>query len=141
MLVRQPYRVGDVIRTWPEAKEALAMVKLEAGLAAWKPMMSVHECCPVEFLVYASFAVKQRVAQGPREPRVQVGDELRVQTSTSVPYPCPWDMFLSKIRTMIREFMLHELDESIVVNGQLPFDPHRPAAIPFAFLNLTGRIE
>lgn len=48
---------------------------------------------------------------------------------------------LCALREVLRSFILHELDESILVDGARAFDPHAPGVAAADFAALQARLE
>ena len=61
----------------------------------------------------------------------KTGKPITVKTSRNVP---PMDMMTSEeqrdvIRDLMRCALAHEIDESIRIDGELVFDPHKPSNV------------
>lgn len=55
--------------------------------------------------------------------------------------PTPEDQLFALIRAAIIDGMKHEVDESLLVDGQRKWDPHAPPTVPTFDFNFTFRRE
>jgi len=145
VMVQQPttadcIRPGDVGVTTPRNLIGLPTTQLQGyDIKAWTAFVARWDVCqPVPFMLcvkqngpvgYLRVSTIQPDSRGIALYPIKA-DNIHIEIDLVLPTSAPDQHADRWIRAILRWFVLHELDECLLVEGDRKYDPHRPGMPP-----------